>query len=114
MKIYLPIFFSSILSFSMVTSAKDLSLATVTYDQKLQNAVEAYEKNYWVDAFTIYAYLADTGNAEAARIAYLMWRHGISLYKNEFNATPEQVENWRRIFKSNQSTTLTSATNINS
>ena len=37
----------------MVTSAKDLSLATVTYYQKLQNAVEAYEKNYWVDAFTI-------------------------------------------------------------
>ena len=63
---------------------------------KWRLAAEAYEKNHWIDAFTTYAYLADSGHTEAARIAYQMWKYGTTLYATKFSATSAQLEQWRK------------------
>lgn len=78
----------------MHASAQKNAFAEIS---KSQQAAEAYEINHWVDAFAIYAYLADTGDANAARIAYQMWKYGVLLYATEFSATPFQLKRWRSL-----------------
>ena len=96
-KLCSPLFFCAVCVLSMQTSAQNTAGDEISKSLSAsQLAAEAYEKNHWQDAFTNYAYLADTGNNEAARIAYQMWRYGAPLYVTQFSATPAQLENWRK------------------
>jgi hypothetical protein len=90
-KYFLPVLFGSLCIFSLDASAQ---IKAVTEISKAQQAADAYEKNHWVDAFTTYAYLADAGHADAARIASQMWKYGVPLYATEFLATPAQLKRW--------------------
>ena len=95
--------FSGVCMLSAHTWAQDLAANDIS---KSQLAAEAYEKNHWVDAFTAYAQLAETGNAHAARIAYQMWKYDVQLYSTQFSITPLQLERWRAL----QSTSLLAVT----
>jgi hypothetical protein len=57
-------------------------------------AHEAYERNHWATAYAAFVRLADEGDADAARIALLMHRHGAALYGSAFEATPAQRQRW--------------------
>jgi hypothetical protein len=62
--------------------------------RQFEAAMEAYERNHWLEAFTALARLADHGHAEAARIASLMQRHGTALYGMHFATAPGQLQRW--------------------
>lgn len=93
-KTIFPLIFSSLCIYSIHASAQKIATTEIS---KSQQAAEAYEKNHWADAFATYAYLADTGDANAARIAYQMWKYGVPLYATEFLATPLQLKRWRSL-----------------
>jgi hypothetical protein len=63
----------------------------------LELATVDYERGHWPEAFAAFATLADLGEAEAARIAVLMWRFGPALYRTEFSASPDQIQRWVRL-----------------
>jgi hypothetical protein len=60
-------------------------------------AATEYEHGHWLEAFAAFARLADRCEAEPARIAVLMWRHGPMLYRAEFEASREQIQRWARL-----------------
>lgn len=60
-------------------------------------AASEYEHGHWREAFAVFAALVDRCEAEPARIAVLMWRHGPSLYRAEFDASREQIQRWARL-----------------
>ncbi len=39
-------------------------------------------------------YLADHGNAEAARIVRVMYGNGMALFGTDWYASPQQLKNW--------------------
>lgn len=57
-------------------------------------AMTQYERGHHAQAFAQFAHLADAGHPEAARIAWLMQRHGERLYGQRFEATPWQQLAW--------------------
>lgn len=57
-------------------------------------AHEAYERNHWAAAYAGFVRLADEGDADAARTALLMHRHGAALYGSALEATPAQRQRW--------------------
>lgn len=60
----------------------------------LEEALMLYETSHWQAAFEAFARLADAGDPEAARIAFLMSRHGRDLYGQSFTVTATQVRRW--------------------
>lgn len=66
-------------------------------EDPLVEALQCYERNQWPQAFAALSELADGGNAEAARIAALMWRYGRMLYGVEFQASASQVARWQAL-----------------
>jgi len=63
----------------------------------LEDAQRAYEEGRWAAAYRAFAALADVGDAEAARVAWLMHRHGASLYRTALPASDAQRLHWQRI-----------------
>lgn len=63
----------------------------------LELAATEYERGHWREAFAGFSKLADRGEAEPARIAVLMWRHGPMLYYINFSASPEQLRRWAHL-----------------
>ena len=57
-------------------------------------AMAAYGEQRFAAAYGRLIRLADRGHAEAARIAWFMHRHARSLYGNDWDATPEQLQRW--------------------
>ena len=70
--------------------AADASPAESQFDQ----AMDAYERNHWSLAFDGLAVLADAGDGEAARLAWLMSRHGAALYRVRLEAEPTRRQRW--------------------
>jgi len=60
-------------------------------------AATDYERGHWREAFAGFSMLADRGETEPARIAVLMWRHGPTLYRFNFAASPEQLQRWAHL-----------------
>lgn len=67
--------------------------AAAEFDQALVH----YEIGHYADAYRTLARLADSGHADAARIALQMWRHGRALYFMSFDASADQVERWAKL-----------------
>lgn len=65
--------------------------------ERFDDAMSAYERNHWLQAYESFVELAQLGHTEAARISLQMWRYGPALYGTRFVASPHQVEQWARI-----------------
>ncbi len=61
-----------------------------TFDEAMQH----YQDGRWAAAYGRFAALADRGDAESARIALLMLRHGERLFGSKWSATQEQIKHW--------------------
>ena len=72
------------------TQAAETAPDQSTFDQ----AMQAYERNHWSLAFDGLAVLADAGSGEAARLAWLMSRHGTTLYRARLDADPARRQRW--------------------
>lgn len=62
----------------------------------LERARDDYEQGRWKAAYAAFAALADLGDGEAARVAWLMHRHGPALYLAALPATEAQRTRWRQ------------------
>jgi len=69
-----------------------------TMSRDFDEAFAAYERNHWPEAYRAMSALAERGNADAARIAVQMWRHGPKLYGQSFTASKAQVEDWTQLW----------------
>lgn len=69
-------------------------------DRDRATALEAYADGHWTAAFEQLATLADRGDAESARIAVLMVRHGANLYRTSFTADPGRLAAWKGLLQS--------------
>jgi hypothetical protein len=58
------------------------------------SAMWAYSHDHYPQAFADLASLADRGHGEAARIAWLMHRHGPRLYGRRFEVEPARAGRW--------------------
>ena len=63
----------------------------------LDDAQRAYDEGRWETAYRTFATLADVGYADAARIAWLMHRHGPSLYRTVLPASDAQRLRWQHL-----------------
>ena len=63
----------------------------------LEAAQHDYEEGRWEAAYRQFAALADGGDAEAARVAWLMHRHGLALYRTALPASESQRIGWQRL-----------------
>jgi hypothetical protein len=66
-------------------------------DTTYADALQLYRSGRWSAAYGRFVRAADGGNADAARIALLMLRHGRDLYGTEWAAAPSQVSTWERM-----------------
>lgn len=57
-------------------------------------ALAAYERCHWPQAYALLATLADEGHADAARLALQMVRHGTRLFGQRFEASAIQQARW--------------------
>jgi hypothetical protein len=63
------------------------------------DAMLEYEVGHYAQAYAGFATLADQGHAEAARLAWQMWRYGPQLYHQRFVAEPAQLSRWQRLHR---------------
>ncbi|MEP7056803.1 MAG: hypothetical protein ABI809_03400 [Caldimonas sp.] len=71
--------------------AHAIEIASAGFDA----AREAYQQGRWEAAYAAFSALADRDDAEAARIALLMHRHGLPLYRVALAARAEQRLRWQ-------------------
>ena len=57
-------------------------------------ALKSYQQGRWSGAYGRFAYLADMGDPDSARIALFMLRYGPRLYGTPWSASPTQIEEW--------------------
>ena len=70
--------------------------ALTTVAQRFDAARVEYERNHWPEAYAALSALADSGHAEAARMALQMRQYGPALYGRELVASAGQVALWKR------------------
>jgi hypothetical protein len=84
---------------AMLTAASAQAAPAAEDAPSFGSAMAAYERNHWDQAYAAFIALADQGDAEAARIALQMWRHGPALYQRAFAANAHQVARWSRVWR---------------
>lgn len=86
------------LSAALALSAASISAAPVQPQElTLEAALQQYDSGRWNVAFGQLSQLADAGDAEAARIAALMVRHGQALYKQSFAVSSDRLQAWIKL-----------------
>lgn len=78
--------------------AQSLTVDSASANARFDEALAAYERNHWQDAYRQLVQLADQRHPEAARMALDMWRWGVRLYGHAFYATAIQVQHWSRLW----------------
>jgi hypothetical protein len=73
------------------------SAAALAQGSSFDMAVQDYRDARWSSAYGRFYELANNGDANAARIALFMVRHGKLLYKSDWDATEDDVELWTRL-----------------
>ena len=71
--------------------------AATAAETTFELAVRDYQAGRWSAAYGHFMVLANSGNADAARIALFMYRHGKLLYGADWAATDEDIELWSRM-----------------
>lgn len=89
---------TSILAIGLLCAATATSAAdAVKPDTAFSEAMAHYKAGKWPGAYGRFAALADHGNAEAARIALIMLRHGAQMYGSAWGASQPQIEQWTKL-----------------
>lgn len=70
---------------------------TPASDSAMKTAMEHYRQGKFSTAYGQFSKLADQGNAEAARIALIMLRHGRKMHGTEWGASQPQIDVWIRL-----------------
>ncbi len=65
-------------------------LSSQVLDERFDDALQAYERNHWAQAFDAFRQLAELGHADAARLVMQMHCHGPQLYGQPFALTTVQ------------------------
>lgn len=76
-----------------ISAAGTASLAS-SERARFEEAQQLYRIGRWSAAYGRFATLADRGNADAARMALQMLRHGPDLYGTDWSASASQVASW--------------------
>jgi hypothetical protein len=71
--------------------------SALAQETSFPDAVRSYRAGHWSAAYGQFRYLANGGNAEAARIALFMHGHGRLLYGSGWDATEEDLALWNRL-----------------
>ena len=66
--------------------------ANQTLADRFDDAMQAYERNQWPQAFDALRQLAELGHSDATRLVLQMHRHGMRLYGQALALTPQQIE----------------------
>lgn len=82
---------------------------TTPADSPFELAMAAYENNHWRAAFEGLAVLADSGHDEAARLAWLMSRYGVAMYRTRLDADAARRQRWLALAASKPSVTVQTA-----
>ncbi len=61
------------------------------------HAMAQYRQGRWSAAYGRFCRLADQGNPEAARIALVMLRHGVTMYGTNWSASQPQIDHWMKL-----------------
>ncbi|MEY4749520.1 MAG: hypothetical protein RIQ60_1734 [Pseudomonadota bacterium] len=88
-QVLIAIAFSAMTAFSQAHA--------VDQDELYVRAATQYADGHFAAAYEQFAWLADHGHREAARIALDMNRFGMKLYGSIFSAEPHQLLAWRYI-----------------
>ena len=70
--------------------------------ERFDEAMQAYERNHWPQAFDAFALLSEAGHANAARMVMQMHRHGPRLYGQQFPLTTLQLQRLAQIRQRNE------------
>ena len=79
-----------------------------TVAQRFDDALLAYERNHWPEAYAAFTALADSGHVQSARVAAQMHRWGPRPYGMRFAGTTAQLALWQRL-AADQAATATAA-----
>lgn len=66
-------------------------------DAPFKQATEQHKLGNWSHAYGRFSALADGGDAEEARIALFMLRHGPDMYGLEWGASQPQIDQWTKL-----------------
>ena len=83
-----------VLAGALLAAALAAPACAATVEDPFVAAMRLYHDDRYAAAYGRLADLADSGHAEAARVALLMLRHGPALYRSHWSATREQVQHW--------------------
>ena len=71
--------------------------ATTDRDAAFAAATQEYRTQHYAGAYGRFVRLADQGHAEAARIAWMMYRDGPVLFGTQWDASTPQLEAWAKL-----------------
>jgi len=73
-------------------SASAAQASSQALDDPFDDAMQAYERNHWPQAFEAFRQLAEQGHVDAARLVTQMHWQGTRLYRQQFSLTPSQIQ----------------------
>ena len=74
------------------TSASTSQASSRALVDRFDDAMQAYERNHWPQAFEAFLALAEQGHVDATRLVMQMHWHGARLYGQRFALTALQME----------------------
>ncbi len=94
---FAPVVASLLLCAGQATASTTGAVPGASPDAAVNQAMEQHKLGNWSHSYGRFAALADAGNAEAARIALFMLRHGSDMYGLEWGASQPQIEQWTKL-----------------
>jgi hypothetical protein len=93
----LPVCLSLALALGAALSLPAHAQATADRDAAFAAATQEYRAQHYAGAYGRFVRLADQGHAEAARIAWMMYRDGPVLFGTQWYASTPQLEAWSKL-----------------
>lgn len=97
-----PPMFSCVAAILLLCAVEAIATTTpatpvTSSDATFKQAMEQHKLGNWSHAYGRFSALADGGDAEAARIALFMLRHGSDMYGLEWGASQPQIDQWTKL-----------------
>lgn len=73
-------------------SASAAQTSSHALDDRFDDAMQAYERNHWPQAFEAFRQVAEQGHVDASRLVMQMYWQGTHLYRQQFSLTPSQIQ----------------------
>jgi len=90
-------FFRPTLAIFLIAASAAALAAEASRVQSLTEAMDQYRQGRWSAAYGRFCVLADDGDAQAARIALVMLRHGSTMHGTLWSASQPQIEHWTQL-----------------